>query len=142
MQLPDVNVLVDSYRGDAAGHAEASRWLRALLDGDESYGLSDLACSGFLRIVTHPKIFDPPSTTDDALIFLDQIRTHVNCVILSPGARHWGIFTELCRANDVRGKLVPDAYFAALAIESGSEWITFDGDYARFPGLRWRRPSV
>lgn len=59
---------------------------------------------------------------------------------MSPGERHWEIFTRLCRSARARGNLVPDAYLAALAIESGTEWITTDRDYARFPGLRWRHP--
>ncbi len=52
--------------------------------------------------------------------------------------------TEACRSADAsvfRGNLVPDAWFAALAIESGCEWITMDHDYARFSGLRWRLPE-
>ncbi len=58
----------------------------------------------------------------------------------APGPRHWEIFVRLCRAVRVKGNLVQDAYLAALAIESGSEWITTDRDYSRFPGLRWRHP--
>jgi hypothetical protein len=57
-----------------------------------------------------------------------------------PGDRHWEIFTRLCRESEAKGNIVGDAYLAALAMESGSEWITTDRDYARFPGLRWRHP--
>jgi predicted nucleic acid-binding protein len=57
-----------------------------------------------------------------------------------PGERHWEIFIDLCSRVHARGNLVADAYLAALAIESGSEWVTTDRDYARFPGLRWRHP--
>jgi predicted nucleic acid-binding protein len=57
-----------------------------------------------------------------------------------PGERHWGIFEELCREAAATGSLVQDAWFAALAIESGAEWITTDRDYGRFRGLRWRAP--
>ncbi|MCY3786131.1 MAG: PIN domain-containing protein, partial [bacterium] len=46
----------------------------------------------------------------------------------------------LCRQVQSKGNLVQDAYLAALAIESGSEWITTDRDFSRFPGLRWRHP--
>jgi len=56
------------------------------------------------------------------------------------GQAHWEIFARLCREAKATGNLVPDAYFAALAIEHGCEWITTDRDYARFPGLRWRHP--
>jgi predicted nucleic acid-binding protein len=75
-----------------------------------------------------------------ALHFAETFRSPPNATRVQPGDRHWEIFSGLCRETGVRGKLVPDAYFAALAIESGSEWITTDGDFARFPGLRWRRP--
>jgi toxin-antitoxin system PIN domain toxin len=75
-----------------------------------------------------------------ALAFVEEVRDQPNCVIVRPGPRHWELFTDLCRRVNARGNLVPDAYLAALAIESGSEWITTDRDYARFPGLRWRHP--
>jgi predicted nucleic acid-binding protein len=62
-------------------------------------------------------------------------------VVIQPGERHWQIFNRLCIEADARGNLVPDAWFAALAIESGCEWITLDHDFARFPGLKWRVPA-
>jgi hypothetical protein len=96
--------------------------------------------TGFIRIVTHPRIFKLPTGWEDALRFSSELRNQPNCVVVTPGARHWEIFTGLCRAAGVKGNLVPDAYLAALAIESGSEWITTDRDYRRFPGLRWRHP--
>ena len=140
MLLPDVNVLVYAYREDAPGHLRYRRWLQAVVNSDEPYGLSDLVCSGFLRVVTHPAVFRPPSSLAEALTFIERVRAQPNCVVIAPGARHWQIFAGLCQSSGVRGNLVPDAYHAALAIESGSEWITTDGDYGRFAGLRWRRP--
>lgn len=76
----------------------------------------------------------------DALEFTDALRSQPNCVLVAAGPRHWEIFTRLCVESGARGNLVPDAYLAALAIESGSEWVTSDRDYARFRGLRWRHP--
>jgi uncharacterized protein len=102
--------------------------------------MSDLVLSGFARIVTHPGAVFPPEPIGRALDFAETLRSQPNCVVVAPGPRHWEIFTRLCREVGARGNLVPDAYFAALAIESGSEWITTDRDYARFPGLRWRHP--
>lgn len=58
-----------------------------------------------------------------------------------PGERHWSIFTGLCRAANIRGAMVTDAWLAALAIEHGCEWISLDRDFRRFPGLRWRSPD-
>jgi len=141
MVLVDVNVLVYAHRRDAPGHREHLAWLRQVATGDEPFGLSELVLSGFLRVVTHPRIFSPPSRLADALRFVEELRARPNAVLVSPGDRHWGIFTDLCRRTEARGNLVPDASLAALAIESGSEWITTDRDYARFPGLRWRRPG-
>jgi len=74
------------------------------------------------------------------LAFADALRSQPNAVIVAPGPRHWEIFDRLCRHVEARGNLVPDAYLAALAIESGSEWITAVRDFSRFPGLRWRHP--
>ncbi|MGI8847369.1 MAG: type II toxin-antitoxin system VapC family toxin [Candidatus Dormibacteria bacterium] len=140
MQLVDVNVLVYAYREDAHEHARYHRWLQSMLGSETAYGLADLVLSGFLRVVTHPRVFDPPSPLDHALGFVEAIRAQPNAVPVSPGSRHWDIFTRLCRTVGTKGNLVPDAYLAALAIESGSEWMTTDHDYSRFPGLRWRHP--
>ena len=140
MLLPDVNVLVYAFRDDARNHERYKRWLDELMNGDEAFGTSELVFSGFLRIVTHPRIFNPPDLIETALEFVEQVRIQPNCVSIAPGTRHWRIFVDLCRSGGARGNLVPDAYFAALAIESGCEWITTNGDFARFPGLRWRRP--
>jgi len=102
--------------------------------------VSELVLSGFLRVVTHPRVFAPPSRLEDGLQFAAEVREQPNAVTVAPGPRHWDIFTGLCRSAGAKGNLVADAYLAALAIESGSEWITTDRDYGRFPGLRWSHP--
>ena len=102
--------------------------------------MSDLVLSGFVRVVTHPRIFADPTPLDLALAFAGEVRDRPNCVSVAPGKRHWSIFAELCIASGAKGNLVADAWLAAVAIESGSEWITTDRDYSRFPGLRWRHP--
>jgi len=140
--LPDVNVLVYAYREDAPRHERYRRWLERVLDGREAYGLSDLVLAGFLRVVTHPRVFAPPSPIRHALEFVQVLRDHPNCMPVAPGQRHWEIFVRLCHESGAKGNLVPDAYLAALAIESGSEWMTTDRDYSRFPGLRWRDPAA
>lgn len=96
--------------------------------------------SGFLRIVTHPKVFKMPTPPSQALAFCETLRGQPHATVLAPGQRHWQIFTRLCAESGARGNLIPDAYLAALAIETGSEWITTDGDYRRFRGLRVRHP--
>jgi uncharacterized protein len=90
--------------------------------------------------VTHPRVFNAPTTVAEALTFVDAIRDAPNAVPVEPGSRHWDLFERLCVDAGAKGNLVADAYLAALSIESGCEWITTDRDFARFPGLRWRRP--
>jgi toxin-antitoxin system PIN domain toxin len=91
-------------------------------------------------VVTHPRVFAAPTPLAEALDFLRQVRDRPNRVEVAPGARHWSLFTALCERTGATGNRVPDAYLAALAIESGSEWITTDRGFARFPGLSWRHP--
>ena len=140
MILPDVNVLVYAHREDAPNHAAYREWLQAVINSDQAYGMAALVLSGFLRVVTHPRVFNPPDVLDEAFAFVADVCNQPNCVLIRPGPRHWAIFEQLCRAADVKGNLVPDAYLAALAIESGSEWISTDRDFSRFPQLRWRHP--
>jgi uncharacterized protein len=140
MVLPDVNVLVYAHREDTPHHTACRDWLERLINGEASYGVSELVLSGFMRVATHPKVFTKPSTLEDAMAFAEQVRERPNCVPVSPGRRHWDIFCSLCTEAGARGNLVPDAYLAAMAIESGCEWITTDRDFSRFKGLRWRHP--
>ena len=140
MVLLDVNVLLYAHREETPDHLKYRSWLEELIHSPQAYGMTDMVLSSFLRIATHPRIFDPPSPLDAALTFSDQVRDRPNCVAIRPGARHWDIFTGLCREVQCKGNLVQDAYLAGIAIESGSEWITTDRDFARFPSLRWRHP--
>jgi len=140
MRLVDVNVLVYAFRVDAPGHAEHRAWLQGLVDSDEAYAVSDQVLSGFLRIVTHPRVFHPATPIEAALRFVAAFRDRPNALPIAPGARHWEIFTRLCQEVGAKGNLVPDAWLAALAIERGCEFITTDRDFARFPSLRWRHP--
>jgi toxin-antitoxin system PIN domain toxin len=138
--LCDVNVLVYAHREKADRHESYLGWLTSVLDGEEDFGVSDHILSAVMRIVTNRRVADPPSPITEAIQFAETIRDHPNAQRLVPGPRHWQIFSRLCREAKATGNLVPDAYFAALAIEHGCEWITTDRDYARFPGLRWRHP--
>ena len=141
MVLPDVNVLVHAFRADSNDHVQCRSWLDDVVNGDARYGMSPHVLSGVMRIVTHPKVFARPSDLEETIQFCDLLLSQPHCLLIRPGERHWSIFTRLCNEADARGNLVPDAWFAALAIESGCEWITLDRDYARFSGLTWTLPS-
>ena len=140
MILADANVFVHAHRRDSAQHDLCRKTVETMLASDQAYGISELVVAAFVRIVTHPRIFNPPSTLDAALAFASEVLAPEHAVPIAAGPRHWEIFVKLCHASKAKGNLVSDAYFAALAIEFGCEWISTDGDYARFPGLSWRRP--
>ena len=141
MILSDVNILVHAFRSDSPEHTTCRAWLESVVNGEARYGMAPQVLSGVIRITTHPKVFAAPSGLDEVFEFCDVLLDQPHCVIIAPGDRHWQIFKRLCTEADARGNLVPDAWFAALAIESGCEWITLDHDYARFPGLNWRLPA-
>lgn len=140
MQLPDVNVLVYAFRTDTPDHERYRTWLTGLVNDESAFACSDHVLSGFLRVVTHPRVFVNPDPISDALKFAIALREAPNCVRVGPGPGHWAIFQRLCTEARAKGSLVPDAYLAAIAIESGCEWITADHDFSRFRGLRWRHP--
>jgi uncharacterized protein len=138
--LPDVNVLVYAFRADSDDHALYKGWLESVVNGPAAYGIAPQVLSSVVRICTHPRIFRRPSSPGEAFAFCRTLLEQPNATITVPGARHWSIFENLCGAAKASGNLVQDAWFAALAMESGCEWITTDRDYARFPGLTWREP--
>jgi toxin-antitoxin system PIN domain toxin len=139
--LADVNVLVSAFRTDAAQHQVCQAWLLSVVNGDSRYGMSPQVLSSVVRIVTHPEIFRVPSRTTEALRFCQLLLDAPLCTRIRPRENHWAIFVRLCRETGSRGNLVSDAWFAALAIESGCEWITLDGDYRHFQGLKSRAPG-
>ena len=140
MILADVNVLIHAFRPDAADHALCREWLEGVVSGPANHGVSHQVLSSLIRVCTNPRAFVRPDRTEDVLSFCRALLRQPNARVVSPGERHWEIFEDLCVRSAATGNLVPDAWFAALAIESGCEWITLDRDYARFPGLRWRTP--
>ena len=142
MQLIDVNVLVYAFREDAPGHAAYRAWLEALLASDEAFAVSDQVLASFLRVVTHPKVFHPPTPLEAAVAFVEAFRGQPNAVTVNPAGRHWEIFLRTSRDAGARGNLLPDAWLAALAIEHGCELVTTDRDFARFAALRWHHPMA
>jgi len=140
MLMPDVNVLIYAHRLEPPEHERYAQWLINVVRDSEPFALSELVSSAFVRIVTNPRAFGPPTERTIAFAFIEQLRTRSNCVTLRPGLNNWKIFERLCDEASAQGKLISDAYHAALAIEHGCEWVTADADFARFEGLRWRHP--
>jgi uncharacterized protein len=140
MILPDVNVLIYAFRKDTPEHGVCRAWLTDVVISDTRFGLSPLALGAVVRITTNPRVYRMPSAIEEALEFCESLLGQPHSQIVEPGERHWDIFKRLCIETQTRGSRVTDAWFAALAIEWGCEWITFDRDYARFPKLKWQVP--
>jgi toxin-antitoxin system PIN domain toxin len=140
MRAVDVNVLVYALRDDAERHDEYRDWLDTVRRGPEPLGLADVVVSGFVRVVTHPKVFRTPTRLSIAFDFVESLRTSPAVVPIAPGARHWSVFTDLCRATEARGNDAPDAFLAAIAIENGATWCSADRGFSRYPTLRWEHP--
>jgi toxin-antitoxin system PIN domain toxin len=138
--LLDADVLIAGHRAEDARHDAVRSLLDELFASPLALAVPDLVLTAFVRITTNPRLFAPATSLDEALAIATAIRSLENCLQLKPGRRFWELFAETCRAGQARGPLVTDAYLAALAIEHGCELLSFDRDFARFPGLRWRPP--
>jgi toxin-antitoxin system PIN domain toxin len=140
MFLMDVNVLVNAYREDVAHHAVCHRWLESVVNSQNVFGYSELVLSGFLRVVTHPKVFEMPAGLSSAMLFVEQFKTAPNAICIAPGVMHWRIFVDCLQQIEAKGNDLPDAYHAALALEWNCEWVTMDKGFKRFKGLKFRSP--
>ncbi len=133
----DTNVLVYAHREELAKHAAARARLIALAEGDALWGIPVFCLGEFLRVVTHPRLFDPPHTPAEACEALERVLASPSARILLPGERFHTLLDARVREADVRGSLVFDAQIAALCDEVGvSALLTEDRDFARFRGLR------
>lgn len=141
MILPDVNVLVYAFRREAADHERYAAWLSHLVAGSEELALHDLPLTGFVRIVSNPRIFEQPAPTDSALSFVRRLITARRARWLSQGAVTWNRLAALAQGDPgVSGNLLPDAYLAAVSLAHGCRLATADRGFARFPGLDWFDP--
>jgi uncharacterized protein len=134
--LPDVNVLIYAFKPDDPLHGIARAWLNNVIAAESRFALSKLALSAVVRITTDPRGHRQAASLADAFGFCDDLLTQPHCVMIEPGERHWDIFQTLCVETNTRGRTVTDVWFAALAIEWGCEWVTFDRGFLKFPDLK------
>jgi uncharacterized protein len=139
--LPDVNVLVYAFRREAERHEDYSGWLAGLLSGPEELAYAEATLTGFLRIVTNPRIMATPAPLMDALRFTDAIRGASGARLLTAQPATWAQLAEWAAADrGLRGNLLPDAWLAALARTHGARLATADRGFARYPGVDWFVP--
>ena len=140
MILLDANVLLYAANRDAPEHDRARSWLDQRLNATARVGFPWPSILAFVRIASNPLVLRQPVTPADAW---RQVQEWLGCEpawIPLPGGRHVDIVGRLFDEPFVTSRLVPDAHLAALAIEHGLTLCSTDGDFARFPGLKWENP--
>jgi hypothetical protein len=140
MILLDANLLIYSHVKSFSQHERAKAWLDARLSSGDAVGLPWPSLLAFARIVTNPRVFERPETMMEAWRQVEAWLDAEAVWIPSPGERHRAVLTSLLSSGGLAANLVPDAHLAALAIEHGLLLCSTDGDFARFPGLRWQNP--
>jgi len=137
----DTNILVYARREETAHHRDAKSILRELAEGDEPWALPWPCVYEYLRVVTHPRVFDPPTDLKAALEDLDSLMESPSLVLLGEGPSHFGHLVQSITDGNATGNLAHDAHIAALTVEHGvRELWTSDRDFARFPGVRVKNP--
>jgi hypothetical protein len=141
MLLVDANVLLYAVDADSAEHDAALGWLDGALDGPEAVGWAWHVLLAFLRVSTRSGIFPSPLAPADALTQVQAWLDAPGGVVAAPTGRHLGLLSGLLRSSGTAGNLVSDAHLAALALEHDATVVSYDRDFTRFDGVRWRLPG-
>lgn len=137
----DTNILVYASHGTSHDHRAALALLAGLAESDRPWGLPWPCVYEYLRVVTHPRVFDPPMRLEDALDNLASLLESPSIVPMGEGPTHRAHMLRLVEEGRATGNLVHDAHIAALCVEHGvTELWTADKDFSRFPGLTIRNP--
>ncbi|MDD5261466.1 MAG: PIN domain-containing protein [Methylacidiphilales bacterium] len=142
MILVDANLLIYAVDSQSPYHEKSRTWWDLQLSGISPLALSWPTLHAFLRITTNPRLSPAYLSLADALKIIDSWLAQPCVQLLQPTSAHRQIFTSLLIETQATGNLIADAALAALAIEHGCELYSADGDFARFPGLRWRNPLL
>ena len=140
MIIPDLNLLVYAHNDETPHHSTARRWWESLVNGAERIGVPWIVSTGFVRLMTHPRVLVRPATPVEAVDYVGEWFRFPQVTTVNPGTEHLTFFRRNLVAAGVGGNLVTDAHIAALAMEYQAEVHSNDTDFSRFPGLRWRNP--
>jgi hypothetical protein len=139
----DSNLLVYAHREDSPWHEAAYACLTGLAEGGQAWAIPWPCLHEFLAIVTHPRVYDPPTPLDRAIGQVAAWLESPSLVLLAESEDHWERLSALLRAGRIAGPKVHDARVAAICIQHGAaELWTIDRDFSRFPGLKVRNPLV
>jgi uncharacterized protein len=139
----DTNILVYAHRRDSEWHQPAAALIKELAEGRNQWALPWPSIHEFLAIVTHQKIYAPPSTVRQAAAQVDAWLESASIVLLGEASEHWVELKAMLVKGKVQGPLVHDARIAALCLTHGmTEILTADRDFSRFPALSTRNPLL
>jgi len=139
----DSNLLVYAHREDSPWHAQALDRIVHLAEGRATWAIPWPCIHEFLAIVTHPRIYSPPTPLSHAIDQVDAWLESPSLVLLSESEGYWAMLRNILEAGRVSGPQVHDARVAALCQEHGvTELWSADRDFGRFPGLSVRNPLV
>lgn len=141
MKIVDANVLLYAVNSDATHHQDARAWLDHALSGNDTVGFSWVALLAFVRISSRPGIFAHPLSVEEAMHQVGAWLAAPGAVVAHPGPAHAERLAGLLQQLGTGGNLVNDAHLAALALEHHAEIVSYDNDFARFTGVRWRSPD-
>ena len=132
----DTNILIHADRQEMPLHAKALAALRTLAEGNGAWAVPVFCVGEFVRVVSHPRVFAPPTPSVEALDSIDALLESPSARLLSPGTRYVALLREMIEASGATGNLVFDAQIAAVCLEHGARTLlTEDRDFSRFPGL-------
>ncbi len=141
MKTIDTNILVYAHRTEFTHHQAALQTLRQIALAPEPWVLLWPCLYEFVRVVTHPKVFDPPTPLEEAVEAVEGLLASSSLLLVSEGPRHPAWFSKTLLASGASGNLAFDAHIAALMKEHGiDEIVTADRDYHRFQGIRVSNP--
>lgn len=141
MKLVDANVLLYAVNSDADHHERSRRWLDGALSGEDTVAFAWIALLAFVRLSTREGLFPRPLSMDAAMDRVDAWLGAPSAVVLEPTIDHGRVLRRLLAPLTTAGNLVNDAHLAALAVEHKCEIVSFDNDFDRFHGVRWRSPD-
>ena len=133
----DTNILLYADREETPQHRAALRAIRRLAEGHEAWAIPIQCVGEFLRVVSHDRVFQPPTPIGEALASIESLLASPSARVLVPGGRYLRILREVIERAEVRGNLVFDAQIAAVCLEHGATTLlTEDRDFTRFQGIK------
>jgi uncharacterized protein len=140
VKLVDANLLLYAIDEGSPHHDRAKPWFEQALSGSETVAFAWAVLLAFVRLSTNPRVFAEPLSVEESLDYVDSWLDQPVATIVHPTDRHGSVLRDVILPLGTAGNLTTDAHLAALSIEHGAELCSADGDFARFPAVRWVNP--